>query len=140
MGEGAGAGAGAGAAVAVPESADVTVPADVATDSVALRDPAAAGVKDTMIVHDEDAATVPPGEHVPPVTVKSPLFVPEMVIPPLLMVIDAVPELLTVTVAVPAPDPTVREAKDVVVGLISGEAAWKVFVEAIPAGTVELPL
>lgn len=140
VGSGAGAGAGAGEAVAVPDRAELTVPAEVATESVALRDPEAAGANETMIVHDADAATVDPAEHVPPVTAKSPLLVPDTVIPPLLIVIEAVPELLKASVDVPAPEPTVREANVALAGLSPGVAAWNVLVEAMSAGMVELPL
>jgi hypothetical protein len=82
-----------GLGVPTPETVAETVPSDVATAKVADRAPTAVGSKLTSIEQDEKPVTVPPEEHVPPVTEKSEASAPMTEIPAASIIRIAAPEL-----------------------------------------------
>ena len=106
----------------VPLSTVVTVPADVTTWSKAARVPVCVGLNATPMVHDPEAATLPPLLHEPPLLRKSPDSGPVIVMP--VIVIAEPPELARVTVcAAEAPAAMSREPKLTLAGVSPGLAA-----------------
>ena len=109
--------------VPVPDKVADTTPSDVATWSVAERDPVSVGSNSTSIVHDEKPVTVPPDEHVPPETEKSLASLPVTAMPPELIVRFAAPELVKERIcALEVLEPIAFEPKDRDDGLIAGDA------------------
>ena len=107
----------------VPLSTVVTVPADVTTWSKAERVPVCVGSNTTPMVHDPEAATLPPLLHEPPLLRKSPDADPVMVIP--VIVIAEPPVLARVSICAPeAPASMSREPKVTLAGVSPGLAAF----------------